>query len=185
MGLVGADQADAESAEEDPHAVDRNTRCCMPSTRRASEPRSCRRCGPPERALADRYLFTACGRGAVWISTGCCAYSPLLWPDLVIYFSMTPEIRAASLDTRAPGPADVTGIDDPLASYGRFIDRVVTEYEACRSSFSSSRSTPAAPFIASTRVRGSRRKAEKRLVHVQRRKSRMADQVNSRAPDRR
>ena len=24
---------------------------------------------------------------------------------------------------------DVTGIDDPLASYGRFVDRVVTEYK--------------------------------------------------------
>ena len=87
--------------------------------------------------LADRYLFTALARDAArgldldWLLH---AYSPLLWPDLVIYFSMTPadsERRIAS--TRSPrfyeAGQDVTGLDDPLASYGRFIDRVVTEYE--------------------------------------------------------
>jgi dTMP kinase len=87
--------------------------------------------------LADRYLFTALARDAArgldldWLLH---AYSPLLWPDLVIYFSMTPEDshrRIAS--TRSPryyeAGQDITGLDDPLASYGRFIDRVVTEYE--------------------------------------------------------
>lgn len=87
--------------------------------------------------LADRYLFTALARDAArgldldWLLH---AYSPLLWPDLVIYFSMTPEDshrRVAS--TRSPrfyeAGQDVTGIADPLASYSRFIDRVVTEYE--------------------------------------------------------
>jgi dTMP kinase len=86
--------------------------------------------------LADRYLFTALARDAAggldfdWLLH---AYSPLLWPDLVIYFSMTPqdsERRIAAM--RAPrfyqAGQDVTGIDDPLASYSRFIDRVVTEY---------------------------------------------------------
>jgi len=87
--------------------------------------------------LADRYLFTALARDAArgldldWLLH---AYSPLLWPDLVIYFSMTPEdSRRRIASTRAPhfyeAGQDVTGIDDPLASYGRFIDRVVTEYE--------------------------------------------------------
>lgn len=87
--------------------------------------------------LADRFLFTALARDAArgldldWLLH---AYSPLLWPDLVIYFSMTPaesERRIAS--TRSPrfyeAGQDITGLDDPLASYGRFIDRVVTEYE--------------------------------------------------------
>ena len=87
--------------------------------------------------LADRYLFTALARDAArgldldWLLH---AYSPLLWPDLVIYFSMTPEdSRRRIASTRAPRfydtGQDVTGIEDPLASYGRFIDRVVTEYE--------------------------------------------------------
>jgi dTMP kinase len=87
--------------------------------------------------LADRYLFTALARDAArgldldWLLH---AYSPLLWPDLVIYFSMTPEdSRRRIASARAPrfyeAGQDVTGIEDPLASYGRFIDRVVTEYE--------------------------------------------------------
>ena len=86
--------------------------------------------------LADRYLFTALARDAArgldldWLLT---AYAPLLWPDLVIYFSMTPDAsRRRVASTRAPhfyeAGQDVTGIEDPLASYGRFIDRVVTEY---------------------------------------------------------
>ncbi|HYB95127.1 MAG TPA: hypothetical protein VEC39_09155 [Vicinamibacterales bacterium] len=87
--------------------------------------------------LADRYLFTALARDAArgleldWLLH---AYSPLLWPDLVIYFSMSPEdSRRRVASARAPrfyeAGQDVTGIEDPLASYGRFIDRVVTEYE--------------------------------------------------------
>ena len=87
--------------------------------------------------LADRYLFTALARDAArgldldWLLH---AYSPLLWPDLVIYFSMTSEdSRRRIASTRAPrfyeAGQDVTGIEDPLASYGRFIDRVVTEYD--------------------------------------------------------
>ncbi len=87
--------------------------------------------------LADRYLFTGLARDAArgldldWLLH---AYSPLLWPDLVIYFSMTPEDSSRRIaSTRAPhfyeSGQDVTGIEDPLASYGRFIDRVVTEYE--------------------------------------------------------
>ena len=87
--------------------------------------------------LADRYLFTALARDAArgleldWLLH---AYAPLLWPDLVLYFSMSPEDsqrRVAS--TGRPrfyeAGQDVTGLDDPLASYSRFIDRVVTEYD--------------------------------------------------------
>ena len=86
--------------------------------------------------LADRYLFTALARDAArglefdWLLQ---AYAPLLWPDLVIYFSMSPEdSRRRVASVRAPhfyeAGQDVTGIEDPLASYSRFIDRVVTEY---------------------------------------------------------
>src|SRR5687768_1671902 len=86
--------------------------------------------------LADRYLFTALARDAArgldldWLLN---AYAPLLWPDLVLYFSMTPEdSRRRIASTRAPhfyeAGQDVTGLEDPLASYSRFIDRVVKEY---------------------------------------------------------
>ena len=87
--------------------------------------------------LADRYLFTALARDAArgldfdWLLH---AYSPLLWPDLVIYFSMTPEDSSRRIaSARAPrfyqAGQDVTGLEDPVASYGRFVDRVVTEYD--------------------------------------------------------
>jgi dTMP kinase len=87
--------------------------------------------------LADRYLFTALARDAArgldldWLLG---AYAPLLWPDLVIYFSMAPDAsRRRIASTRAPhfyeAGQDVTGLEDPLASYGRFIDRIVTEYD--------------------------------------------------------
>lgn len=87
--------------------------------------------------LADRYLFTALARDAArgldldWLLN---AYAPLLWPDLVIYFSMTPEASRRRV-AAAPAPhfydagQDVTGLEDPLASYGRFIDRIVSEYD--------------------------------------------------------
>lgn len=87
--------------------------------------------------LADRYLFTALARDAArgldldWLLH---VYSPLLWPDLVVYFSMTSKDSSRRVaSTRAPhyyeAGQDVTGIEDPLASYSSFIDRVVTEYE--------------------------------------------------------
>ena len=87
--------------------------------------------------LADRYLFTALARDAArgldldWLLH---AYAPVLWPDLVIYFSLSPEdSRRRVASTREPhfyeAGQDVTGIEDPLASYSRFIDRVVTEYK--------------------------------------------------------
>jgi dTMP kinase len=87
--------------------------------------------------LADRYLFTALARDAArgldldWLLH---IYSPLLWPDLVIYFSMSAEESSRRLaSTREPryyeSGQDVTGIEDPLVSYERFVNRVVTEYE--------------------------------------------------------
>jgi dTMP kinase len=87
--------------------------------------------------LADRYLFAALARDAArgldldWLLH---AYAPLLWPDLVLYFSMPPlasSRRVAS--TRKPhfyeSGQDVTGIEDVLVSYQSFIDRVIREYD--------------------------------------------------------
>jgi dTMP kinase len=87
--------------------------------------------------LADRYLFTALARDAArgleldWLLH---AYSPLLWPDLVLYFAMPPLMSSRRVAaTRQPrfyeSGQDVTGIDDPLTSYQRFVDRVIHEYE--------------------------------------------------------
>lgn len=88
--------------------------------------------------LADRYLFTALARDAArgleldWILG---AYAPLFWPDAVFYFSVSPETSGRRIAaTRAPkfyeAGQDVTAIDDPFASYDRFIRRVMREYEA-------------------------------------------------------
>jgi dTMP kinase len=87
--------------------------------------------------LADRYLFTALARDAArgleldWLMH---AYSPLLWPDLVLYFAMPPHVSSRRVAaTRQPrfyeAGQDVTGIDDPLTSYQQFIDRVIREYD--------------------------------------------------------
>lgn len=87
--------------------------------------------------LADRYLFAALARDAArgieldWLLQ---AYAPLLWPDLVLYFAMPPQVSSRRVaSTRKPrfyeSGQDVTGIDDPLTSFRRFIDRVIREYE--------------------------------------------------------
>ena len=87
--------------------------------------------------LADRYLFAGLARDAArgieldWLLH---AYSPLLWPDLVIYFAMPPQASSRRVaSTRQPrfyeSGQDVTGIEDPLTSYRRFINRVIHEYD--------------------------------------------------------
>ena len=87
--------------------------------------------------LADRYLFTALARDAAraieldWLLH---AYAPLLWPDIVLYFAVRPQVSSRRVAaTRSPrfyeAGQDVTGIDDPLTSYRRFIDRVIREYD--------------------------------------------------------
>jgi dTMP kinase len=88
--------------------------------------------------VADRYLFTAlardCARGLEldWLLH---LYSPLYWPDIVFYFSVSPETSGQRIAaTRAPkyyeAGQDVTNIDDPFKSYQKFIRRVIQEYEA-------------------------------------------------------
>jgi dTMP kinase len=88
--------------------------------------------------IADRYLFTALARDAArgldldWVLN---LYAPLLWPDVVLYFSVTPETAHRRISSeRAPSyyesGQDITGLDDPNASYGQFMGRVIQEYEA-------------------------------------------------------
>jgi dTMP kinase len=87
--------------------------------------------------LADRYLFAALARDAArgldldWLLH---VYAPLVWPDLVLYFALPAQDAGRRVAaTRAPryyeSGQDVTGIEDPLASYQRFIARVVKEYD--------------------------------------------------------
>src|SRR5947199_3792094 len=88
--------------------------------------------------VADRFLFTALARDAArgleldWLLH---IYSPLYWPDLVFYFSVSPEtsgkrIAATRTPTYYEAWQDVTNISDPFESYRQFIDRVIQEYEA-------------------------------------------------------
>jgi dTMP kinase len=88
--------------------------------------------------IADRYLFTALARDAArglpfdWLLN---VYSPILWPDVVFYFSVSPDTSGMRIAaTREPkyyeAGQDITGIDDPLASYTQFIGRVIREYES-------------------------------------------------------
>jgi dTMP kinase len=88
--------------------------------------------------VADRYLFTGLARDAArgldfdWLLQ---VYQPIFWPDVVFYFSVSPETSSERIaTTRAPkfyeAGQDVTNVDDPVASYKRFISRVIREYEA-------------------------------------------------------
>ena len=60
-------------------------------------------------------------------------YAPVLWPDMVFYFSVSPDTSSRRIAAeRAPGfyesGQDVTGISDPLVSYHAFVDKVMKEY---------------------------------------------------------
>jgi dTMP kinase len=88
--------------------------------------------------VADRYLFTALARDAArgldlrWLLE---VYRPLFWPDIVFYFSVSPETSGKRIAAdRAPNyyesGQDVTDIADPWQSYAQFMARVIQEYEA-------------------------------------------------------
>jgi dTMP kinase len=88
--------------------------------------------------IADRYLFTALARDAArgleldWLLN---VYWPVFWPDMVFYFSVSPETSSTRIAAdRDPSyyeaGQDVTEIDNPLQSYRAFIARVISEYEA-------------------------------------------------------
>ena len=88
--------------------------------------------------IADRFLFTGLARDVARgldFDQVLKLYQPLLWPDLVFYFSVsagTSRQRIAA--TRTPkfyeAGQDVTDIEEPTASYERFITRVIREYES-------------------------------------------------------
>jgi dTMP kinase len=88
--------------------------------------------------IADRYVFTALARDVArgldidWLLR---VYLPLFWPDMVFYFSVSPETSSRRISAvRAPkfyeAGQDVTEIEDPVESYKVFIGRVIQEYEA-------------------------------------------------------
>jgi len=88
--------------------------------------------------IADRFLFTGLARDVARgldFDQVLKLYQPLLWPDLVFYFSVSPRTsRDRIAATRTPkfyeAGQDVTDIDEPTASYERFIARVIREYES-------------------------------------------------------
>ena len=88
--------------------------------------------------IADRFLFTGLARDAArgldldWILK---LYQPLVWPDLVFYFAVSPRTSTERVAaTRIPNfyeaGQDVTQLDDPAESYLRFMTRVIREYES-------------------------------------------------------
>ena len=88
--------------------------------------------------VADRYLFTGLARDAsrgLDFDRVLQIYTPIFWPDLVFYFSVSPDTSSRRIAAdRAPSyyesGQDVTGISDPLASYHAFIDRVMKQYDS-------------------------------------------------------
>src|SRR5437763_4022274 len=85
--------------------------------------------------IADRFLFTGLARDVArgldldWVLK---LYQPLLWPDLVFYFSVSPDTSSRRVTaTRTPNfyesGRDVTNVDDPVESYQRFVTRVIRE----------------------------------------------------------
>jgi len=88
--------------------------------------------------IADRFLFTGLARDVArgldldWVLK---LYQPLLWPDLVFYFSVSPDTSGRRVTaTRTPNfyesGRDVTNLEDPVESYHRFVKRVIREYES-------------------------------------------------------
>ena len=88
--------------------------------------------------IADRFLFTGLARDVArgldldWVLK---LYQPLLWPDLVFYFAVSPvtsgkRVTATRMPNFYEAGQDVTEVDDPVESYQRFIARVIREYES-------------------------------------------------------
>ena len=93
--------------------------------------------------IADRFLFTGLARDVArgldldWVLK---LYQPLLWPDLVFYFAVSPatsgrRITATRMPTFYEAGQDVTQVDDPVESYQRFIARVIREYQSLATIF--------------------------------------------------
>ena len=93
--------------------------------------------------IADRFLFTGlardCARGLDfdWVMK---LYQPLLFPDLVFYFSVSPatssrRVAADRIPSYYESGQDVTNLEDPAESYLKFIGRVIREYESLAAIF--------------------------------------------------
>ncbi len=92
-----------------------------------------------ETVVADRYLFTSLARDISrgmdlhWLMN---IYQPILWPDIVFYFSVSADKLADRRTSKKKAPKfydagqDVTEMEDARASYREFINRVVGQYEA-------------------------------------------------------
>jgi dTMP kinase len=94
--------------------------------------------------LADRYVFTGIARDVArgldrgWSMS---LYEPIRWPDLVFYFSATPQTCAARIMAAREikyyeAGQDVTGLSDPVESYIRFATKVMDEYGRLSQEFS-------------------------------------------------
>ena len=62
-------------------------------------------------------------------------YQPLLWPDLVFYFAVSPltsgrRVTAMRTPNFYEAGQDVTHVEDPVESYQHFISRIIREYES-------------------------------------------------------
>src|SRR5258707_14885512 len=88
--------------------------------------------------IADRFLFTGLARDVArgldldWVLK---LYQPLLWPDIVFYFAVSADTSSKRVSAnRTPNyyeaGQDVTQLEDPTASYERFITRVIREYDS-------------------------------------------------------
>lgn len=93
--------------------------------------------------IADRFFFTALARDITrgldlnWVLN---LYGPILWPDAVFYFNVSPETSGARIAAeRTPSyyesGQDVTGLEDPHASYRQFIGNVLGQYAGLASIF--------------------------------------------------
>src|SRR5438128_9489427 len=85
--------------------------------------------------VADRFLFTGLARDVArgldldWVLK---LYQPLLWPDMVFYFSVSAATAGRRVTaTRTPNfyeaGRDVTDLDNPVESYYSFVKRVIQE----------------------------------------------------------
>jgi dTMP kinase len=94
--------------------------------------------------IADRFLFTGLARDAargLAFDHVLKLYQPLVWPDMVFYFSVSPatsrqRVTAARVPNFYESGQDMTGVDDAVESYQRFITRVISEYESLADIFS-------------------------------------------------
>jgi dTMP kinase len=93
--------------------------------------------------IADRYVFTGISRDVArgvsreWSME---LYSGVRRPDIVFYFSGSPDVFAERIAASRrikfyESGQDVTGLSDPRESYLRFARKVMVEYEKLRKQF--------------------------------------------------